>query len=452
MRIVIVGDGKVGYALADQLNREGHDITVIDNDYEALSNTMNTLDVMGVQGNGASHAVQVEAGVPEADLLIAATSMDEVNMLCCLTAKNLGAKHTIARIRDPDYVNQMQMLKEQFGLSMVINPELETAREISRILKFPSALKVDTFSKGRVELIEYKLQPENPLVGKKLRELPSRTDSKILICAVERAQDVYIPNGDFVLEEGDRIHITGENHNISAFLRSIGAINYRIRSLLIVGGGRISYYLSKMLDERGFQIKIVEKNKARCDELCELLPRVSIIHGDGSDFESLESEGVDNMDAFAALTGIDEENLIMAMVAKYKKIPKVITKVGRFGYLPLLEVMGLDSVVNPKILTVTQITQYVRAMQNSLGSNVKTLHRLIDGKAEAVEFTALEGIRHLGEPLESIRFKKNILIAALVRKGRVVIPHGKDFIQKDDSVILLTTRSMLTDLNDIFND
>ena len=453
MNIVIVGDGKVGYTLADQLCKEGYNITVIDKNAEALMHTQETLDVMGVLGNGASIAVQTEAGVPDCDVLIAATSADEMNMLCCLTAKNLGAKHTIARIRNPEYMSQLQTLKEQFGLSMTVNPELEAAREIARVVKFSPALKIDTFSKGQVELIEFKISKDSSIAGKKLMGLPATTNTKVLICAVDRDGEVFIPGGDFQLLQGDHIHITGTTGDITKFLHSIGEDQMPIRTIMIVGGGRICYYLSHMLlEDRGVAIKIIEKNRERCDELCELLPRVTVIHGDGSDIELLESEGMEQMDAFIALTGMDEENLIMSMVASYKGIPKIITKTGRFKYIPLISRMGIDTVVNPKSTTTSQIVQYVRAMSNAEGSNIKTLHKILNGNAEAVEFVATDKTRNLDIPLKNLRLKKNLLIAVIVREGRVIIPHGQDVIQKNDSVIVVTSEHRLTDLNDIYRD
>lgn len=453
MKIVIVGDGKVGYTLADQLGREGHDITVIDKDGETLTYTLEHLDVMGVQGNGASLDIQMEAGVPDCDVLIAATSADEMNMLCCLTAKSLGAEHTIARIRNPEYMKQLQMLTEQFGLSMTVNPELEAAREIARVIKFSPALKIDTFTKGRVELIEFKIHEECSLAGKTLMELPDATDTKVLICAVDRQGEVFIPGGSFRLEGGDHIHITGTTKDISHFLRSLGESEFRIRSIMVVGGGRIGYYLSNMLlEERGVQVKIIERNRDRCDELCELLPRASIVHGDGSDIELLESEGLERMDAFIALTGMDEENLILSMVAGHKKVPKIITKTGRFKYTSLIQQMGIDTIVNPKMTTTSQIVRYVRAMQNAEGSNIKTLYKILDGNAEAVEFAATEKTRHLDIPLMQLRLKKNLLIAVIVRGGRVIIPHGTDVILEGDSVIVVTSDHRLSDLNDIYQD
>lgn len=452
MNIVIVGDGKVGFTLADHLGKEGHDITIIDNRLHTLNETVEQLDVMGVHGNGASMDIQIEAGVAGADLLIAATSADELNMLCCLIAKNLGAKHTIARVRNPEYRTQLQMLQEQFGLSMVINPELETAREISRVIRFPNAVKVETFSKGRVELVEFRLHENMTLVGQKLLDLPKITDSKVLICAVERGGEVIIPSGSFMPKAGDKLHITGENQELVTFMRQIGDISIKVRTVMIVGGGRITYYLAKLLEDRNFQVKIIEKKLERCDELCEMFPRATIIHGDGSDTELLEAEGLEETDAFVALTNIDEENLIMSMVANYKKVPKIITKTGRFNYLSIMEKIGIDSIVNPKDSTANQIIQYVRAMQNSLNfNNIQTLYKLVDGKAEAVEFIATEDTQNLRVPLQELALKQNLLLAVIVRGNKVIIPHGRDYIEANDSVVVITNEHRLAGLNDIFN-
>ena len=451
MDIVIAGDGAVGYALSQRLGLEGHSITIIENDREILSHTLETLDVMGILGNGASLDVQVKAGVPDADLLIAATSSDELNMICCITAKHLGAKHTIARIRNPEYLKQLTMFTEQFGLSMVINPEMETAREINRVLKFPAALKVDTFARGRAELVEFWINPENPLAGKMLMELGGKSGSKILICAVDRAGEVHIPNGKFVLNSGDKIYITGENRDISDFVYSVGDFPKNIRSVIMVGGGRVCYYLSRLLDDKRYRIKIIEKNRERCEKLCELLPKAEIIHGDGSDLDLLESEGIDNVDAFVSLTGTDEENMVMSMVAIQKKVDKVITKINRFDYKPIMDMAGIGSVINPKLATTDQIARYVRAMQNTGGGGVNTIHKLVDNKAEALEFTAGKGTKHLNVLLEKLELKPGLILAAIVRRGKVIIPHGKDSIQeKDDVVVVTTNRIPLKELNDIF--
>lgn len=452
MNIVIVGDGKVGYALSKQLGDEGHSVTIIDNDSQALEESIGTLDVMAVLGNGACIDVQTEAGVPNSDLMIAATSRDELNMLCCLMAKHLGAKHTIARIRNPEYAKQLKILKEQFGLSMVINPELEAAREIAKVIKFPPALKVDSFSKGRVEIVGFKLKDNNPIVGKCLKDLAGKFGAKVLICAVERDGEIIIPNGGFMLETGDKIHITGESRNILSFLSSLGQDMFKIRNIMIVGGGKVCHYLTNMLDDRGQQVKIIEKSAARCSELCELLPRAVVICGDGTDLDLLESEGIDDMDAFIALTDIDEENMIVSMLANRKRIPKIISKVNRLHYLAIADEMGIDTTVNPKMAAVNQITQYVRSVNNTTGGSIKTLHKLFDGSVEALEFSAVEATRHRGIALEKLRLKKNLLVAAIVRDGKTIIPNGKDSIMLDDAVIIITNKYIISDLNDIFED
>lgn len=453
MNIVIVGDGKVGYALSEQLSAEGHNITIIDSNLQALNQTTETLDVMGVHGNGASCAVQLEAGVPEADLLIAATSTDELNMLCCLIAKLLGTCNTIARIRNPEYMSQLPLLKEQLGLSLAINPEREAARAIARVIKFPRATMIETFARGQVEIMEFRLPDNSPAINQQVMDLSfDKHNNKMLICMVERNGEVHIPNGQFVIQKGDRLHITGETHSMAVFLNSVGAINYRIRSLMIVGGGRIAYYLAKMLDDRHYQIKFIEKNQVRCEALCEAFPRATVIHGDGSDIDLLESEGLDNVDAFVALTGMDEENLMTAMMANQKKVPKVVVKINRTSYMPVIEKMDIDSVVSPKLITADEITQYVRATQNGMGSKVDTLYRLADGRIEALEFTVGEQTQHLGKTLSHLPLKPNLLIAVIVRKGKVMIPHGNDSIEKGDSIVIIANRHVLTDLNDIFKE
>jgi len=450
MNIVIVGDGKVGYTLAEQLNAENHDITVIDNNAQALGHLVNTLDVMGVRGNGASRDVLIEAGVPDADLLIAATSGDEVNMLSCLMARSLGVKRTVARVRNPEYLSQHHLLREELGLSLVINPELEAAREVARVIKFPSALKVDTFCRGRVEMIEYRLPKDSEIVGKRLMDLSFKSDEKVLICAVERDGAVTIPNGSFVIRGEDKLFITGDNRGIPAFLRYLGTINFKVRTLMIVGGGKIGFYLGKiLLENRVFQVKIVERDLERCESLCERLPRATIIHGDGSDAELLESEGLDGVDAFVALTDRDEENLIMSMVAKGKKVPKIVTKISKSNYMSIAEQMNIGSVVSPKHITADQITRYVRTMQDGLGSNITTLYKIADGRTEALEFTATGSTKNLGVTLEKLRLRQNILLAVIVRGGMVIIPKGKDYVQEGDSVVVLSLET-LDDLNDIF--
>ncbi len=451
MNIVIVGDGKVGSALSKQLSEEEHNVTVIDSNSERLEDTLSTMDIIGVLGNGASIKTQAEAGVPASDLLIAATSSDERNMVCCLVAKYLGAKNTIARVRDPEYLDQMNMLKSHFNLSMIINPELEAAREIARVIKFPPALNIDTFAKGRVELVGFKLRASHPIVGKKLMDLPAKYGAKILICAVERAGGIIIPNGSFTLEDGDRIHITGQSQNIIAFLGSIGQDMFRIKNIMIVGAGRICQYLMQMLDERSYQIKIIEKDPDRCMEMSELFPRAVIIEGDGTDLDLLESEGLDGVDAFLAMTGIDEENMVVSMLANKKNIPKIITKISRLHYVGLIDEMGIDTIANPKMAAVNQITQYVRAMSHSASdAHIQSLYKLFDGSVEALEFFVAEETRSRGVPLNELKLRKNLLLAVIVRGGKVIIPHGSDCLMLGDTVVVVAHKQVISELNEIF--
>lgn len=449
MKIVIVGDGKVGYTLTEQLAREGHDIVVIDSSQQALQNSMNALDVIGIRGNGAALEVQMEAGVNRADLLIAVTSSDELNLLCCIVAKKIGARHTIARVRNPEYTKQLVLMKEEFGMSMFINPEFLAALEISRILRFPSASKIDSFAKGRVDLVEIKINENSPLDGYPLHTLYEKYKVKVLVCAVQRGERVFIPDGNFVLRSGDRISITASPAEIESFFRSIGIVSHKVRSVMIVGGGRITYYLARQLLELGIKVKIIEIDRERCDKLCEMLPDADIIHGDGTSEELLLEEGIENTDAFVALTDMDEENIILSMYAASKSEGKIVAKINRISFLEIIENSGIESVISPKYLTANQIIRYVRALRNSLGSKVETLYRIVNNKAEALEFKVGERARVIGKTLTQLELKENLLIACIVRKGRIIIPRGSDQIEHDDSVIVVTTNSSLRDLDDI---
>ena len=452
MKIIIVGDGKVGYTLSENLSREGHDITIIDNQRHVLKKSIEALDVIAITGNGASYAVQHEAGVSSADLLIAATSMDEVNMLCCLIAKKLGAKNTIARIRNPEYNEQLQLMKEEMGLSMVVNPELASATEIFRLISFPSAISIGTFSKSKVFLIEYKVEAGNPLAGKAIGELQGKHSSKILICAVARGQDTYIPNGDFVIQAGDNIHLAGTHRHISEFLLSLGQRDKRIKSAFIVGGGLIAFYLSKLLIDHGIQVKIIDKKEIKCGQLCESIPEALIIYGDGTDKELLDAEGLAYTDVFIGLTDIDEENLIMSLYAAYKNVPKVITKINRLEYAEVIKKAGVDRVISPKHIAANEIVRYVRSMERPGFGDIKTLYRIIGRQVEMVEFLATANTRHLGTPLSVLPLKSDLLITAIVRGRHVIIPKGKDYLQENDTVIVVTAKRQLDNLNQIFSD
>lgn len=454
MNIVIVGDGKVGHTLTRLLSEEEHDITVIDNHAAALASTMNAQDVNCIEGNGVSYTVQREAGVPNADLLIAATSADEINMLSCMVAKKLGAKHTIARVRDPEYQQQMVFLKDELGLSFSVNPEQAAASEISRLLRFVSALKVEPFGKGRIELVEFKVREGSPLHGQPLFEMYGKYKIKVLVCAAQRKGEIIIPRGDFVINEGDKLTILATPKDISAFFRAVGTFQRKVKDVIIVGGGRVAYYLATMLVDSGIHVKIIEKNIDRCRMLAESLPKVSIVHGDGTDHELLNEEGLDNADALIALTGMDEENIILGMYAKTCNVEKVVAKVNNTRLVAMLDSAetGIESFISPKDVAANRIISYVRAMSNATGSNVETMYKLVEDKVEALEFRVRPGSRCVGIPLKTLPINKNVLIGAIIRNGTCIIPGGEDVIAVGDAVIVVTTAVGLNELDKILKE
>jgi len=450
MRIVIIGDGKVGNALTEQFCRDGHDVVVIDNNAENINQLPNLYDAIGVVGNGASYNVQLEAGVKESDLVVAATSSDEINVLSCFVASKLGAPHTIARVRNPSYGAQLEMMKEELGLSMIINPERAAAREISRILRFPSANDIESFCRGQVELVEYKLGDDSLLSGMSLKEMYHHYKIKILVCAVQRGEDITIPNGDFVLAAGDRINITASPANIAAFFKAIGGLHAPVKSVMIVGGGKISYYLTLQLLEMGMRVKIIDNDPAVCEELSETLPKAAIVLGDASEKDLLLEEGISEFDAFVALTGFDEMNIIISMYASAKGVGKVITKVHRLAFPEVIENSGIESVISPKLITASQISSYVRAMQNSISINkVESLRRIVNNRVEALEFIIRSDAPYVGVPLKDLSFKPNVLIAAIVRNGKTIVPGGTDTLEHGDSVIVISTTVRPLEFSDI---
>ncbi len=451
MKIVIVGDGKVGYTLTKQLSQEGHDVVVIDNDQKVLQQSMETLDVFTIQGNGATLAVQKEAQVAQSDLLIAATSGDELNLLCCVLARKLGCPHTIARVRNPEYAQQLALLREDLGLSMTINPERTAAQEIFRLLQFPSFLKRDTFCRGRVELVELKIREDSPLAGVTLKDFFKVTGVNVLVCAVDRAGSVTIPAGDFRLELGDKITVTAPTTSLVRLMNSLGLSTEKVRDVIIIGGGRISAYLTKMLLNSGVRVKLIERDMEKCKTLSEALPEAIIICGDGSSQELLRTEGIAEADAVVPLTNMDEENIIISMYADHVGVPKSITKINRTEYEAIFRDRGLGSVVSPKLLTANAIVGYVRAMKQSTASSMLSLYRLCDGQVEAVEFRALEGTRCLGVPFKTVRLRSNLLVTCISRGDKVIIPKGDDAIQAGDTVVVVTSAEQpLASLNDIF--
>ena len=453
MKIVIVGDGKIGSTLAEQLSREGHEITIIDRSGEPLQQTSEDLDILCVEGNGATYATQMEAGVDSADLLIAVTMSDELNLLCCLVAKKVGARHTIARVRNPEYSGELSLISEDLGLSLSVNPELLCATEIARTLRIPSAIKTDTFANGHVELLKVQIPQDSLIAGKTLMELPSLVKAKILICAVERGeQEIHIPSGSFRLQAGDRISFVASYAGAQQFFRQMKLAAGRVRSAMLIGGGRIAYYLAKQLVEAGLDVKIIESDPARCEELSVLLPKAEILCGDGTNEAFLRKCGIETTGAVAALTGIDEENVLIGMYIRktWPKV-KVITKVNRTSFQSIIDSMDLGSVFNPRNSASNLICRYVRAMQNSVGSKVETLYKLLSGRVEALEFRAAEGSPVCGTPLSTLRLKRNILIGSIDRGGKVIIPSGQDTIEPGDTVIVITTITGLSDLSDILD-
>lgn len=449
MKIIIIGDGKVGYSLAENLSIENNDVIIIDKNSEALKRASENLDVMCIRGSGVSTKILLEAGVKEADLLIAATTSDEMNMVCCLTAKKLGVTHTIARIRDPEYANELSLLKADLDLDMVINPEQAAAGEIARLLRFPPAVNVEVFAKGRVEMVEIKVTESIALVGMKLKDIPNKISSSILIGAVLRDGKAIIPHGEFEFKENDTLYLIGQPTRVLDFCKRIGIYIHKIANVMILGGGRIAYYLAKYLEEAEIKAKIIELNRERCIELTELLPQTLIICGDGSDDTLLHSENIIDMGAFVSITGRDEDNLISALLAKQCGVQKVIAKINRINNLGIISNMGIDSVVSPKLITTNHILRYVRGLKNALGNPANTLYRIIGGQVEALEFTADSSTVCINIPLKQLQLVKGVLVAVIVRKNEIIIPHGKDVIKPGDGVILITKDKRISDLNDI---
>jgi trk system potassium uptake protein TrkA len=449
MKIIIVGCGKVGTTLAEQLNNENHDITIIDKNGDALNSITERIDVMGVVGNGAVYKVQMEAGIEDTDLLIATTNSDELNMLCCLIAKKAGNCHTIARIRNPEYNSEIGYIRDELGLSMAINPEMAAAMEISRLLRFPSAIKIDTFAKGRIEILKF-IVPENSILHTmKVREVLHKLHCNVLICAIERGQDVIIPSGNAEMMSGDKISFIAPTAECNKFFKQAGIDNNVIETAMFVGGGRITYYVAKLLENTKIQVKIIEQNLERCNELSELLPNAMIIHGDGSDQELLLQEGIHQTEAFASLTGFDEENIMLSLYAASISRAKLITKVNKIAFEDVINSMNLGSVIYPKMITADSILQYVRAMQNSMGSNVETLYKIVANRVEALEFKVANEPAIVGIPLEKMKLKDNLLVAYINRKGHFISPRGKDTLEPGDRVIIVTTITGLNDLKDI---
>ena len=450
MKIIIVGCGKVGATLAEHLNQEGHDITIIDKHWDKLKFISDRIDVLGVEGNGASISAQREAGVQNSDILIATTNSDELNLLCCLIAKKAGNCQTIARIRDPEYFKEMRYIRDELNLSMVINPEQAAAAEVARIIKFPAAMKVDTFARGRVELIKINVPAGSELDGIRLMDIDSKLHCKVLICTVERGEELHIPHGDFALRAGDIVSFIAPHSVALAFFRASGAtISNTIKSIILIGGGMMSYYVAKRLEETKIGVKIIEQDFERCQTLSEMLPQAVIINGDGTDKTLLDEEGVGVVDAIGNFTGIDEENILLSLYEKEMSDAKKLTKINRITFEEVIAGLDIGSIINPNSITSDNIVRFVRALNNSKGSNVETLYKIAQGRAEALEFRVRNDSKVVGKPLMELKLKPNILIACITKGNKAEIPNGHSIIEKEDLVVVISVEKGLNDLEDI---
>ena len=449
MNIIIIGCGKVGLTLAELLAAEKHDVVLVDESSQKLSSVPEEIDALRILGNGASINTQIEAGIETADILIAVTGSDELNLLCCLIAKKAGHCHTIARVRNPIYNKELDFIKVKLGISMIINPELTAAIEISRLLRFPSAIKIDTFAKGRVELLKFRIRSEFGLDGMPINQIAGHSNSNILICAVERGDDIFIPGGDFILRNNDLLSIMASPQNSVAFFHRIGFKTNQVKNAMIVGGGKIGYYTAKLLLDMNIDVRIVENDRDRCEELSLLLPDATIICGDGTDKQLLMEEGLPQAESFVTLTGLDEENILLSLFAQANSHAKLVTKVTKIAFTEIINNLDIGSVIYPKHLTADYILQYVRAMSNSIGSNVETMYQILDNRAEALEFAIHETSDVTDTPLSDLTLKSNLLIGSINRGGKTWIPRGQDTIQVGDTVIIVTTQKGLGDIRDI---
>ena len=449
LKIIIVGCGKVGANLVDQLSKEGHDITVIDKKAEKIQDITNIYDVMGLVGNVASYSTQMEAGIEETDLIIAVTDSDELNLLCCTVAKRVGKCAAIARVRTPDYSEETGYLREKLGLALIINPELEAAREVARILYLPTALEVNSFAHGQAELVKFKVPEGNLLNGLSLAYLGKNITNDILICAVERNGEVYMPNGDFVLQSGDVVSFVSERHIARDFLKQIGLATRQVKDTMIIGASKAAYYHAKELLNMGISVKIIEKEKENCESLSVKLPKAIIINGDGTDPDILKEEGIETVQSFIPLTGIDEENIMLTLYAKQVSKAKVVTKINRVNYKQVINNLDLGSLVYPKYITSEAIIAYVRAKKNSMGSNIETLYHMFDSRVEAIEFIVEENSKVSGVPIKDLKLKKDVLISFINHNGHIIIPTGNDEIEDGDTVMIVTKNTGFTGIDDI---
>ncbi len=450
MKIIIIGLGSIGETILKSLSGEGHTLTIIDEDKRLIERLIEKYDVFGVVGNGACVDVQREAGAQNADLVIALTKNDELNVFACLVSKWLGVGHTVARVRNPEYRKQIERMRDDLGISMVVNPERETANEIFNLISLPSVSDVEYFAKGRVLLVEVVVREKSVLAGKSLIELGRMLKSKVLICAIQRWEEVIIPNGKTMIRGGDRIYFTADAKNLSAFLEEVHLVESPLKNVMIVGGGEIGYYLADMLSRKRYAVKLIEKNADTADDLAESLPNITVVCGNGTRQDLLIEEGIEAMDAFVALTDVDEGNMIVSMFANKTRVKKTIALIENDDLLGMLHEMGLDNTVSPKRIAADRIISYARALSNSIGSNVKTLYRLVGDRVEALEFAAKKPNSIYGKPLKELTIKKDCLLACIIRNHEVIIPDGNSVIQMDDSVVVVTTIKNLDDLSEVF--
>lgn len=450
MKITIVGCGKIGKSMIASLTSEGHDVIAIDNRNEVLNETTNTFDIMGVCGNAVDCDTLIEAEVQNTDVLVAVTESDEINMLSCYLARKLGAKHSVARIRNPEYNDQsLGLLRQHLNLSIALNPERLVAEEISNILQLPSAVKIERFSRRNIEMVEIILPQDSALDGMSLIKMREKYRANYLICTVQRNGEVYIPDGRFELKAGDRIGLVAAHSEIEKLLRMLGLLRKSAKSVMILGGGKPSYYLAKKLIDLGVDVKIVEKRLELCEFLATQLPEATIIHGDASHQELLLEEGFSSMDALVCLTGLDEENIMLSIFASMHNVPKVVAKINRDDLLTMAEKLGVETVISPSHISTNIIVRYARALENSKGSGVESLYQLMDGKAEALEFKVIENSKVIGIPFKDIKLKPNVLVAGITRGRKTIIPSGNDMILSGDRVIVIAGAQRLHDLDDI---
>lgn len=449
MRIVIIGLGTIGKTILKNLAGEGHTLTIIDDDKNTVEEIIEKYDVLGVVGNGASMDIQNEAGVKDSDLVIVLTQSDELNILICLVAKKVGAKNTIARVRNPDYRKQIEVMREDLGIAMVVNPERETANEIFNLINLPSVNQIEQFAKGRVSLVEIVAVKGCSLIGETLISLGKKLTTRVLICAVQRGDEVIIPSGGFRIEEGDRIHFTANASSLGNFLSEAKLVKSPFKNIMIVGGGRIGYYLAASLSNKKYTVKLIENDKHKAEELAELLPRATIVCGNGTRHDLLIEEGIEAMDAFVALTDIDEENMIVSMFANKKNVKKSITQIKSNDLYGMLDELGINNNVSPKRVAADRIISYIRALANTVGSKVLTLYQLVNGQVEALEFAASKPEGFYNKPLRELNMKNNCLIACIIRKNEVIIPDGDSDIRLGDNVVVVTTHKSFDDLNDV---